>query len=74
MSVTQQVVPGRVWGVDWAKDRCGDAAVAGLNKALLAKAAEQKLLRTDRCQHPRAGARDGRREYRVREWASRTRG
>jgi IS5 family transposase len=28
--------------------RCGDAAVAGLNEALLAKAAERKLLRTDR--------------------------
>jgi IS5 family transposase len=28
--------------------RCGDAAVAGLNEALLAKAAEGKLLRTDR--------------------------
>ena len=28
--------------------RCGDAAVAGLNEALLAKAAGQKLLRTDK--------------------------
>ena len=28
--------------------RCGDAAVAGLNDALLAKAAEAKLLRTDK--------------------------
>ena len=28
--------------------RCGDAAVAGLNDALLAKAAEHKLLRTDK--------------------------
>jgi IS5 family transposase len=28
--------------------RCGDAAVAGLNEALLAKAAEAKLLRTDK--------------------------
>ena len=28
--------------------RCGDAAVAGLNEALLAKAAEHKLLRTDK--------------------------
>ena len=28
--------------------RCGDAAVAGLNNALLAKAAEHKLLRTDK--------------------------
>ena len=28
--------------------RCGDDAVAGLNEALLAKAAEQKLLRTNR--------------------------
>jgi IS5 family transposase len=28
--------------------RCGDAAVAGLNDALLAKAAQAKLLRTDR--------------------------
>ena len=28
--------------------RCGDAAVAGLNEALLTKAAGQKLLRTDR--------------------------
>ena len=28
--------------------RCGDAAVAGLNEALLAKAAAAKLLRTDR--------------------------
>jgi IS5 family transposase len=28
--------------------RCGDAAVAGLNEALLAKAADAKLLRTDR--------------------------
>jgi IS5 family transposase len=28
--------------------RCGDAAVAGLNEALLAKAAQAKLLRTDR--------------------------
>jgi IS5 family transposase len=28
--------------------RCGDAAVAGLNVALLAKAAESKLLRTDK--------------------------
>ena len=28
--------------------RCGDAAVAGLNEALLAKAAERKLLRTDK--------------------------
>jgi IS5 family transposase len=28
--------------------RCGDAAVAGLNEALLAKAASQKLLRTDK--------------------------
>jgi transposase, IS5 family len=28
--------------------RCGDAAVAGLNEALLAKAAAGKLLRTDR--------------------------
>jgi IS5 family transposase len=28
--------------------RCGDAAVAALNEALLAKAAEQKLLRTDK--------------------------
>ncbi len=28
--------------------RCGSAAVAGLNQALLAKAAEAKLLRTNR--------------------------
>ncbi|GFG81705.1 transposase [Mycobacterium paragordonae] len=28
--------------------RCGDAAVAGLNEALLAKAADAKLLRTDK--------------------------
>ena len=28
--------------------RCGEAAVAGLNEALLAKAAEHKLLRTDK--------------------------
>src|SRR5262245_14787379 len=28
--------------------RCGDAAVAGLNEALLVKAAEQKLVRTDK--------------------------
>jgi IS5 family transposase len=28
--------------------KCGDAAVAGLNEALLAKAAERKLLRTDK--------------------------
>jgi len=28
--------------------RCGDAAVSGLNEALLAKAAESKLLRTDK--------------------------
>ena len=28
--------------------RCGETAVAGLNEALLARAAEQKLLRTGR--------------------------
>jgi IS5 family transposase len=28
--------------------RCGDIAVAGLNEALLAKAAQGKLLRTDK--------------------------
>ena len=33
--------------------KCGDAAVAGLNEALLAKAAQAKLLRTDHPGQPR---------------------
>ena len=41
--------------------RCGDAAVAALNEALLAKAAAGKLLRTDKVrlglQHPAAAPR-----------------